>query len=289
VAQKARFVTFIIAVFALFFAIGNGVVAIWNHGDLLKGGLLPRRSTRVFLMTGVDARGGETASRSDTIILLFLHPKNEAVSLLFVPRDTRVWIDGESYQRKINFAHSKGGIQLLKETLEEQIKVDIEGYVEVDFEGFKEVIDLLGGVEIDVEKRMYNPPEDIDIQPGKQRLNGYDALGYVRYRSDGLGDIGRIERQRKFLQELFKQSFKLTTLIKSPQIISQLIQYTITDLTVSQILEIAGQLAGQPEIDTHTLPGESAMINGGSYWVTDDEQARVLVKQLMAGENAEVQ
>ena len=118
---------------------------------------------------------------------------------------------------------------------------------------------------------------------GKQRLNGYDSLAYVRYRSDGLGDIGRVERQRKFLRELAVQSVSLRTLIKSPQIIDELIQYTNTDLKVTQIIKIAGRFVGQPEIRTHILPGRSQTINGGSYWVIDEERAKSLVKQLKAG------
>lgn len=286
--SKGKAVTFIIVVFALFFALGNGLVAIWKNGDLIKGGLIPKRSTRVFLMLGVDARGNETVSRSDTIILVFLHPQNDTVDLLFVPRDSRVWIAGESYARKINFAHSKGGVPLLTETLEEQINIDIKGFVEVDFEGFKRAIDTLGGIEIDVEERMYYPAEGINIRPGQQRLNGYDSLGYVRYRGDGLGDIGRIERQRKFLRELARQSVSIKTLIKSPQILDELIQYTTTDLTTAQIIGIAGQFAGQPQINTYTLPGEAQMINGGSYWVIDETQTKKLVDQLIAGETPDV-
>jgi len=284
---RSKVTIFIIAVFALFFAIGNGLSSLWRTGGLMTGGLFSPRNAGVYLLLGVDARGGETASRSDTIILLFLHPRTNTVDLLFVPRDSRVWIEGEDFQRKINYAHSKGGVELLQETLEQQLGVSIEGFVEVDFEGFRQAIDTLGGVEIEVEEKMYYPEEGIDIRPGKQVLNGYDSLGYVRYRSDGRGDIGRIERQKYFLRELVRQSMSLKNLVKSPQVLEELIQYTKTDLTVGEIMRVAGQFAGPVEINTHTLPGKPQMINGGSYWVIDEKQTRILIDKLVSGEGTE--
>jgi len=121
----------------------------------------------------------------------------KSVSLLSVPRDTRVKIPGHGWD-KINHAYANGGSQLSQKAVENLLGIPIDYYVTIDFAGFYKIVDAVGGVDVDVEKRMYyEDPYDelvIDIQPGMQHMNGKTAIQYVRYR-DSEGDIGRIERQ----------------------------------------------------------------------------------------------
>lgn len=246
-----------------------------------------KKADPAILLIGVDARNKNEPSRSDTIIVAFLHPRQNRIDLLSIPRDTRVKIEGQEYKRKINFAHAKGGPELLSRTLQEEFDIKVDGYIEVDFEGFEKVIDSLGGVDINVEKRMYYPEECIDLYPGQQRLNGHDALAYVRYRSDGLGDIGRIQRQQKFLRAAARQLMQAKNIIKSPGLVNEVMAAVRTDLNTKELLTIASQFAGQLDIQTYTVPGESGMINGGSYWLPDWNKTRELVQHLKTGESNE--
>jgi len=225
------------------------------------------------LLIGVDGRDPKEPSRSDTIILAVLDPKESRVDLLSIPRDTRVKIPKYGYD-KINAAHAYGGPELLMNTINELLGTHIDKYVEVDFEGFANIIDILGGIEINVEKRMYYPEEGIDLQAGLQRLNGYDALGYVRYRNDPEGDISRIRRQQKFLQAVVDQTVKLSTLPKIPKLVNEISQQVNTNLGVKDMLTLALGMKNldSSSITSYTLPGEGRYINGISYWIVDQKE-----------------
>ncbi len=120
------------------------------------------------LFLGVDSV--DHSSRSDTIIVVGISP-DEKVALLSIPRDTRVNVPGKGYT-KINHAYAYGGIELLKKTIENFMGIDINYYVKTDYQGFEKVIDKIGGIEINVEKRMYYVDKAghlyIDLKPGKQ-------------------------------------------------------------------------------------------------------------------------
>jgi LCP family protein required for cell wall assembly len=143
-------------------------------------------SKQVILVLGGDYRKGEVG-RTDTILLVFLDTKEKTVHILNIPRDTYVNIAGKGIKTKINHAFAYGGVDMAKETVENFLNIEIDHYVDTDFDGFVSLIDALGGVQVDVEKRMYYPAENIDLQKGLQTLDGEQALAYVRYRSDGLG------------------------------------------------------------------------------------------------------
>ncbi|MGE5416737.1 MAG: LCP family protein [Acidobacteriota bacterium] len=272
-----------LAIFIVFFAVGS-YVSTYMGGPSITGMITQiQKKDKVLLLIGVDARNKNEPSRSDTIILAFFHPKINRVDTLSIPRDSRVDITGEQNKRKINFAHAKGGVDLLEDTLNQQFGVSPDRYIEVDFEGFEKAIDVLGGVEINVEKRMYYPEEGINVHKGLQSLDGHDALGYVRYRSDGLGDIGRVERQQKFLRALARQFLAEGGILKAPSLYEEIKDYVKTDVKVSDITGFARQFAGDPQVNSYMVPGEAQMINGGSYWVVDWEKTKKLVEQLKSG------
>src|SRR5690606_29379418 len=116
-----------------------------------------------------------------------------SIAALAIPRDTRARIPGRAGFDRINVAHAIGGPTLAVQAVESLLGIAIDHYVRVDFAGFEALIDALGGVVIDVEKRMYYEDHAqglvIDLQPGLQLLDGAKALQYVRYRSDGYGDV----------------------------------------------------------------------------------------------------
>ncbi|NPV90692.1 MAG: LCP family protein [Firmicutes bacterium] len=230
------------------------------------------------LLLGTDERGTEQA-RSDTIILLNLNTKKGEAHLLSIPRDTRASIPGYGKQ-KINHAHTYGGPALLTRTVEGLLGIKVDYFVETNFEGFQKLIDDMGGITIDVEKRMYTPDEGIDLKPGKQKLNGHNALAYVRFRMDGMGDIGRVERQQKFFDAAFDQFLTWGNIIRAPWLISDALANVKTNMPTSQMLYTARALKGmqREKITCETLPGRSQTIDGLSYWIASDSE----IKKTMA-------
>lgn len=234
------------------------------------------------LLMGVDQRDNEPA-RADTIILASIHLKDKAVHLLSVPRDTRVPIPGKNVTRKINYAHAVGGSELSVKTVEKFLDVPVHYYVETNFQGFSKMIDALGGVTINVERRMYFPEEGIDLNAGLQKLNGDDALSYVRWRSDGRGDIGRIERQQKFFRTLSDQALSFSTVWKLPELLNELNKHVETDMSVKNMLILANKFKDIDDIklDTTMVPGHPDDVNyGGSYWIADKEALTRIMKDI---------
>jgi LCP family protein required for cell wall assembly len=226
------------------------------------------------LVIGVDKRDPDEPARSDTIMLAVMDPRKPQVDVISIPRDTRVKIPSYGYD-KINAAHAYGGPELLMSTINELLGSRVSKYVEVDFQGFEKIIDVLGGIEIEVDKRMYHPEENIDLQPGLQTLDGHDALGFVRYRKDDPGgDVTRIGRQQLFVQALIDQSLKLSTIPKIPKLVNEIIHYVDTNLSVKDMLSMALAMKNldTSAVNTYMLPGEGQYINDISYWIIDHKE-----------------
>ncbi|WP_103105798.1 LCP family protein [Brevibacillus reuszeri] len=245
----------------------------------------------VVLMLGVDSRDGERA-RSDTMMLAAIHPAKQSAYLISIPRDSYMELPGKGFD-KVNHAMAFGGPKLVKESLEQFLDIKIDRYVSVDFDGFRQIVDELGGVQIDVKKRMkYSDPSDgtyIDIQPGLQTLSGEQALDYARYRKSDLGkedsDYQRISRQQEILKALANKGASAQTYSKVFSLMEIMGQHVKTDLTD---LEIASLLLsyGDPTpnaIKTDTLVGQDERIwhNGILGWyhlVPSSERERVQKK-----------
>jgi LCP family protein required for cell wall assembly len=242
------------------------------------------------LLLGTDTEIGHK-SRTDTIILASIDTRQKNLSILSIPRDTRVNIPGYGDNR-INAANLLGGVELVKKTLSELLKVPIDYYVLTNFEGFVGIIDILGGVEIDVEQNMKCRVYDgvINLEKGLQRLDGEKALQYVRFRYDKLGDISRTQRQQKFLVALAKEMMQTKNVVKLPALIPQLQKTVETDLSLPQLLGLArdGKNYDLDNITVQTLPGNFATISGGSYWVVDMEKAPEIVLHVFAGQSEDI-
>lgn len=268
--------------FGAFAFAGYHLANLWLAGGLATGqgdkdgsGLAEASPGKpeTILLIGVDKRHPQEPSRSDTIILAVLDPATSRVDLLSIPRDTRVKIPGHGYD-KINAAHAFGGPQLLMDTINNFLGSHVEKYVEIDFQGFEKIIDTLGGVDIEVDKRMYYPEEGINLHPGLQHLNGYNALGYVRYRNDPEGDITRVGRQQKFLQALIDQTLKLGTIPKIPKLVSEISKEIKTNFSIKEMLSLALSMKNLngSNVTSHMLPGEGKYVEGISYYLVDQEK-----------------
>lgn len=225
--------------------------------------------------------------RSDTIILVFVNTELGEVFLLSVPRDSRMSIPGVGYD-KVNHAYARGGISLLKKTLEGSLNIEIPYFVEVNYEAFERVVDALGGVEIEVEKPMYYVDRAqglfINLKPGKQVLNGEKALQYVRFRHDPLGDIGRIKRQQVFLQALLAKAQDPAVLANLPSLFESLKAALSTNIPLEKILQLALWFKGLEEkrVAMDILPGEPIYLNGLSFWEPHLEVAQGKIQEFLA-------
>ncbi|MDT3698317.1 MAG: LCP family protein [Thermincola sp.] len=240
------------------------------------------------LVLGVDQRKNEPA-RSDTLMLAMLNLREMSADIISIPRDTRVKIEGLAHRTKINHAHANGGAELTGKTVEQLLGVPVHNYVETNFQGFENIIDIIGGVDLDVEKRMYYPAEDIDLKPGQQHLDGHDALGYVRFRSDGKGDIPRIERQHKFLTVLADQVLQPATILKLPKISAELYSNVNTDMSLQDLLVLIGEFKNinSQKIRFFNIPGKPDYIGGGSYFVVDEVKLQALIDGILNGQAAQ--
>ena len=221
--------------------------------------LIKARDKSTILIMGVDKREDDVG-RSDTLMIATVDPRLDRATLLSIPRDTRVKIYGRGYD-KINAAFAYGGVGLTESTVENFLGIDIDHYILIDTGSFVKIIDAIGGVDIDVEKRMfYEDPWDddgglvIDLYPGQQHMDGKTAVTYVRYR-DSEGDIGRVKRQQAFMAACLDKVTSPEIITRIPKILREVIDAVETDM----------------------VPGYPLYIDDISYWIPDVELLRISV------------
>ena len=248
--------------------------------DEQKDELLTAKDKATIMIMGVDERTDDVG-RSDTLMVATIDPHKNEAALLSIPRDTRVAIPKNGYD-KINAAYAYGGEKLTQRTVEDFLGIRIDHYVIINTHAFQKIIDAIGGIDIDVEKRMYyeDPWDDdgglvIDLRPGRQHMDGKTAVTYVRYR-DEEGDIGRVKRQQKFMRACVDAVTTPAILPRLPGIISSVIDSVKTDLSVRQMLEFIGTLKESQAkgLRTEMVPGRPLYIDEVSYWIPDMAQLR---------------
>ena len=287
--KKRRIWPYVAIVFLFFAAAATG--ALFASTGLLdkekpkadEEHLLTAKDKSTIMIMGVDQREDDVG-RSDTLMVTMIDPKKNKAALLSVPRDTRVKIKGHGYD-KINAAYAYGGHKLSESTVEDLLGVRIDHYIIINTHSFQRIIDALGGIDINVEKRMYyeDPWDDdggllIDLKPGMQHMDGKTAVTYVRYR-DEEGDIGRIERQQKFMKAVMEKITSPAIITRLPSVIKEVMDSIETDLSFRQRLEFAGTLkeAQKNGLKTDMVPGRPLYISEISYWIPDIMKLRQTV------------
>lgn len=244
--------------------------------------LAPIHDDLLVLMAGVDDTGAGEPQRTDTLLLLrFAFGEGRLIGLS-IPRDSRVYIDGEP--DKINHAHAYGGIELTIQTIRDFLGIDLDYYLEVDYQTVKAVVDAAGGVR-------YNVPEDAAPVPGEVHrvgdhvLNGEETLSFLRHRQGYVnGDIDRVKAQQAFVRETAKQVASPLRFYRYPFVLHALRTNAKTNLPALPLLPKApGVLfSGLSNMELHTLPGEGDMIDGVSYYLVDEEETLSMVQELFA-------
>ena len=257
-------------------------------GDIELGNVLEIEGIRTILLVGCDERDGYEVGRSDTMMVVFINGDTNEISLLSIPRDCYVQIPGYTTKTKINHSYAYGGINLTRETIEYFLGIKIDDYVEIDFDGFVELVDLLGGVEINVDQRMINYDEGINLNPGLQTLDGKQALGYCRFRigqdgTDSISDIKRAEHQQNFIIALKDKLMSLSTLWKVPRLVSLADEYVNTTISTMDAIKLGNTLLQMnlDSIKTYTIPTSSMWINSVSYELVSSVGTMEILDQIL--------
>ena len=240
---------------------------------------LPGRPVNILLIGSDKTTLPGDPGRSDTQILVRLDPQTKSISMLSLPRDLRVLIPDHGYD-KMNTAYSYGGPPLVVKTFKEITGLPVNHFVEVNFAGFWHVVNILGGVYVSIDHRYYVPEsaayKSIDIEPGYQLLRGHDALDFVRYRHDQLGDFTRMQRQQLFLKEMQRQSGRWSQdWDKVLKLIKAVTDETTSDIDSLKRLQPLIELIFQVDtskINTVHLEGSTPMIDGVSYVEATQEE-----------------
>ena len=204
----------------------------------------PPNSTDILLL-GSDKNpvNAGSDSRSDTVMLVHVDKEHNYLGILSLPRDLYVDIPGHS-KGKLNLAYADGGWELTRDTVQQLTNVQIEGCVQIDFNAFKAVTDAVGGVYLDVDRRYYqdNPEWELaKLSPGYQKLDGSNALDWVRFRHDLNYDFGRMERQQRFLTALREQAMGWNLVGDLPGVVNGLLSNLLTtpNLGATSLISLA--------------------------------------------------
>ena len=246
-----------------------------------------------FVLVASDKWSGNT----DTMMLVNVDPNTSNVSIMSIPRDTKVNVSGLSIP-KINALYaSKGGPQKLINTLSDMLDINIKYYVHLNIKTVREIIDLLGGVEIDVPPGMdYDDPVQdlhIHLKPGKRVLNGEEAELFLRFRQansmsknkellkyyDG-SDLKRIEMQQYFVKELIRQKANILYLPKINDIVNTVYENLDTNITMNEVTKLIKSLTSfKPDkVKFFTLPGKPVN-QDYSYFIYDKEEALKITRE----------
>jgi len=242
------------------------------------------------LLLGIDDGDSEAAAdepkRTDAMLLLSVDPKENKVSVLSLPRDTKVILPGHRDFAKLNSAYTFGGVVMAKQTVDKLLNVPIHYYALANWKGFIDLVDMIGGVDIYVDRDMdYEDPYanlKIHIKHGFQHMNGEMAGKYVRFRSDELGDIGRVQRQQKFLKAAAEQMFSVQNISKIGSLLSAMDKYIETDLNTLTMLKAANsfKIFGDDKVRSGMLYGAFDDSSGVSYWATNEANVRKSLDEL---------
>lgn len=249
----------------------------------------PKRQN--ILLLGIDSNGQGTdlweGTRSDTIMVVNIDPKSHTIKAISIPRDSKVYLPDNKGVQKINSAHALGGVNLVKKTLKETFGIKIDHYIIVHDEAVEKIIDALGGVTVYVEKPMkyhdWAGHLHIDLNKGETVLSGRQAVGYLRYRKDGLGDIGRTQRQQWFMKSLFEKLHSPQAIAKIPEVLNICKTYIKTDMSFYELSQYAAFARGVDEnkIEIATLPGAPNQRGYISYWILDPQKTQQVIDRMI--------
>ena len=244
------------------------------------------------LLLGTDGRPGETTYRSDSIILVRCDPKKQVVTLISIPRDTKVTYKGTTM--KLTESHAFGGAEAVVSSVNDLLGIKISHYAEISFDGMKKLVDSVGGIDIyvpegdEVSDREAGP---VDIKAGQQHMDGTAALTFCRARHQFIdGDYTRMRHQRMVMGALANTVLNKMDASKIPSLMESLSDMVVTDLSVQDIVSLVNAMRGMDTDKMYScnLPShadESTYIDGKSYVFLYEDETKAMMKRVDAGED----
>lgn len=223
---------------------------------------------------------------SDTMLMMRFDPRNERVAVMSIPRDTRTSVDGQT--TKINEANRDGGPALSAQAVSELMGgIAIDRYMRINVQGVEKLVDAIGGLKVNVPKDMKYTDHSqhlyIDLKAGEQRLNGEQAMQFLRFRYDDNGDIGRVQRQQMLMRALVEQALNPATIARLPKILSVIQSHVDTNLSVEELVALVGYGAqsNRSNIQMLMLPGSFSSYEDYdlSYWIPNYSEIDLLSEQ----------
>lgn len=269
--------------------IDGGIRAILSDSDVA-------REPFYVLLLGTDGRPGEEVYRSDSIILARIDPTEKKASLISIPRDTMVVYNGETM--KINATHAAGGPEGVVQAVNDLCfngEQKISHYAEINFEGMEDLIDAVGGIDLEATEEVDDPEHlDIKIEKGFQHMDGATALTYARCRYTYTdGDFTRMRHQRQVLSALAKKILNDLDPATIMGTVEELSKVVITTLGVQDIVSVANAMRGmdvENDMYVANVPSyadETTYVNGVSYVFVYEDKLAEMMQRLDAGENPE--
>lgn len=276
-----------VAIFAVWFGMLGSSMSIKDDKEReeLQEELTPVSSAGdpfYVLILGSDAREADAGSRSDVLMLTRIDPTNATISLVSIPRDTMVTINGST--QKINAAYAYGGSAMAVRTVSEFAGVPISHFVSLHFEELEEIVDMLGGVWVDIPESFSAGNGGMGFSAGKQLLTGKQALAYARerYNVSG-GDFGRAQAQRQIVEAVIRQVLDSSP-VELPGLIGQLANCVTTDLSVTDIVGYAQDFLGKDvTIYSSICPSYTLNQGGVSYVATMFDEWKRMMQLTDAG------
>ena len=237
------------------------------------------------LLVGIEDQGG--GERSDVLMLLTVDPESKQVYTVSIPRDTRTYIENAGYETKITESFSYGGIESTINTVNSLLDVPIDYYITTNFNGFEDIVNTLGGVEVNVpftfKAQLTDNLRWKTYYEGDMKLNGNEALAYVRMRkSDPKGDMGRNERQQQVIKAIADKGTSFSSITKMNRILDDLGENIKTNIPPSQFTSFINLYAAikDTKIKNLKLAGEDQYINNVYYYIPNEDSIMEVSKTL---------
>lgn len=250
----------------------------------------PKFDNVTVLLMGIDENekrsGRGEPTRTDALILASLNKDDKSVKLLSIPRDSYVYISDIGREDKINHAHAYGGTRATLETVENLLDVPVDYYVKVNFHAFVDVVDAIGGIDVDVpyefkESNSSDKRDSIHLLPGKQRLDGEESLALARTRKQDT-DVMRGQRQLEIVDAIVDKVTSISSVLKYDDVIDAVGQNMSTNMTFTEMKSFFSYATHGSKVDVEKLSLEGYDYQPGAvyYWQLDQESLASTISDL---------
>ena len=252
-----------------------------------ENNVIAENKPMTILLMGVDTGSGsredQWVGNSDTMILVTVNPQTRETTIMSLERDilTNITQDGETVQAKLNAAYAQGGAELAIETIQALMNIHIDRYAMINMKGLVQLVDKVGGITVnnpfdfDISIEENEPEYTAKIPPGRQEIDGEQALVYSRMRyQDPEGDYGRQKRQREVIEKIIKKILTLDGLSNYQGIIEAVSDNMQTNISLDtdSLMQLMGYRDALKNIRMEQLKGEDATLSdGGSYQIVTSE------------------